>query len=843
MENVLYREEVGRPLTYTEIDNNFKYLCNPWSYDRIYLTGMIVYHDLVPNKFNFYRAKTSLESSLTGYISNEWTKGSIKIGDYIKLTDKVYLLYTSTGSNVNDYILINDSSLDLVVLNKAIISTNDTLQEFIDIELTTISIGDLLILSNKDVYTVTSGTGNVTTNYTKLSNTDSINWANILGNPTSSVVQIDSSVSKSHNLNEDLYLNFGGVNQISALELKTHVNDSTRHFTQSQINHANIIGGSATYSHSAIDTHINTSTIHFTQNQIDHTLISNRGTNTHAQIDSHIGNAVISHTQIDNHIVNSTYTHILIDEHIDDVTLHFTQNQIDHTLISNRGTNTHADIDAHIANGSLHGNDSTLIDHTLISNRGTNSHAVIDTHIANANIHFTQNQINHTLISNRGTNTHAQIDSHIGDGSVHFIKSDISHDDILDTGFYSHTLIDQHINNASLHGTVDFTLVNHLTIQNIGVNTHSQIDNHINDNTLHFTQSQINHTNLIGKGTNTHAQIDSFITTINSYINDVNNSITDHMLLTNIGIKTHDQIDTHIVDSVAHMADTNEHIKSHLQLNNIGINSHETIDSHISDVNLHFTESSIRHDYIIGSGSRTHTEIDDHILDNNIHNSLQDIFNYVSSNNTFKNSTGINSGVINSNSTVYSDNSFISGSNNTIKLGANNSAIIGGYSNFIESNTQNTIIIGGNNIIATESNTAYLPNIISVTGLLKVGNITIHDIYDTTNSDVYKDVIIYNFNDSADYAIMFKLDISAYSKNSNDGKMWEIRGMVKQKSNLLSLVGNDISIFVTSEDSNTVTWDSSIYLDSITNDVILKIKGGILQNINWRISTSIIKNI
>ena len=120
-----------------------------------------------------------------------------------------------------------------------------------------------------------------------------------------------------------------------------------------------------------LTSHTGDTSIHFTEGNLDHANIQNSGTTSHVNLDTHYA----------------------------DNTIHFTEATIDHNSILNSGTRPHNAIDTHIDSTSIHFAETT-ISHLNVQDVGSNTHSQLDTHLADSTIHFTAAGIGHETLGN-----------------------------------------------------------------------------------------------------------------------------------------------------------------------------------------------------------------------------------------------------------------------------------------------------------------------------------------------------------------------------------------------------------------------------------------------------------
>ena len=125
-----------------------------------------------------------------------------------------------------------------------------------------------------------------------------------------------------------------------------------------------------------------------------------------------------------------------------------------------------------------------VTDHLLLTNIGVNSHVQIDAHIADASIHFTEASIDHTAILNVGVNTHAQIDTHIADASIHFTEASIDHGSIAGLGDDDHP----QYRDGSLAYTGDLDMGGNSVI-NVNQVDGVDISSHVGDASIHYSDA------------------------------------------------------------------------------------------------------------------------------------------------------------------------------------------------------------------------------------------------------------------------------------------------------------------------------------------------------------------
>jgi hypothetical protein len=80
---------------------------------------------------------------------------------------------------------------------------------------------------------------------------------------------------------------------------------------------------------------------------------------------------------------------------------------LSHLVLTDIGSNSHTQIDSHISDSTIHFTEAS-IDHDNILNNGSNSHSAIDSHISDSTIHFTEGSIDHGSIGGLDDDDHPQ---------------------------------------------------------------------------------------------------------------------------------------------------------------------------------------------------------------------------------------------------------------------------------------------------------------------------------------------------------------------------------------------------------------------------------------------------
>lgn len=397
--------------------------------------------------------------------------------------------------------------------------------------------------------------------------------------------------------NNDDYLDFGGANQVSATEIKTHINDATKHFLQTAIDHT-VILNRGTNTHAQIDTHIGDSTKHFLQSEIDHTNLLNIGSNTHAQIDTHIANTSNPHSTTLNQVINAAglsltkgTIYVANGSAIVAVGVGINGQVIKADSSQSSGIVWSSDIGEANILASVGSGQSLSVgkvgDELRIRSLSSTSGLLTIATVSNE-VQFTLNQnlIDHQSITGAGTNTHAQIDTHIAN-----------------TSNPHHVTLDDVIGEQSLPLTKGTLYVaNGSTVFNLDVGADGQVikANSSTASGLEWsddTNEANDGVNLAGSGSRVFTNKSgvnlqfrrlnstSASLTIAENVNQIDftivpSSIT-HSSLSGVGTNTHAQIDTHIGNT------SNPHNVTKTQ---IGLSAVPNIDA--TDVDNHVNGSS-----------------------------------------------------------------------------------------------------------------------------------------------------------------------------------------------------------------------------------------------------------
>lgn len=429
---------------------------------------------------------------------------------------------------------------------------------------------------------------------------------------------LKDSLDDIHTQNTDTELATGTASAVSASDLRDHLDNSNIHYAASTIDHT-VLLNKGTNTHAQIDTHIANSTLHYAASTIDHDEILNNGSNDHAAIDTHIG-ASSAHG-VSGNIVGTTDTQTLTNKTISGS--NNTISNIDHTNLLNKGSNTHAQIDSHISStsnphtvtidqsvtaaslssnvGDLYVPSSTGISTLSV---GTNNQVLTADSTQPLGVKWADSTGEANTLSSVGGETSLVVGK---SGTALQVRSVKSNNSILTVS-----------NNSNVtEFTVNASAIAHSDLSGVGSNTHAQIDNHISSTSNpHSTTG----TQVLTQEGFTFSKGKIYVadgTDLNSLAVGSNNQVLTANSSTTTGLEWVDptgQTNTASNLSTSGVGLYDSKSSSDLRFRRIDAGSSKvTVTLNTNKVDVDVVPSNINHQNLSGAGTNTHAQIDSHI--------------------------------------------------------------------------------------------------------------------------------------------------------------------------------------------------------------------------------------